>query len=168
MSTSQFLGTHQATLDTEGRIQLPTALRDEINFRQADFGLMASLDGDGSLCLRPRADWERWCRELLGAREILRQQDRRTLLTIASHSGPVKCDKQGRIRVADALLTLVGLDRSKPDRRDAVLTGAFREIRLWSAEGWEQFSDSARKSLAADLDELMGGDSAGPAPDPES
>lgn len=158
MSSSQFLGTYQATLDTEGRIQLPAALRDEINFRQTDFRLMATLDGDGSLCLRERGDWERWCRQLLEARETLRQQDRRTLLTIASHSGPVKCDKQGRIRVADGLLTLIGLDRSKSDCREAVLAGAFREIRLWSADGWEEFSDSARRTLAADLDELLRGD----------
>lgn len=155
MSSSQFLGTHPATLDAEGRIQLPTALRDEINFRQADFRLMATLDGDGSLCLRVRADWERWCRELLEARETLRERDRRTLQTVAAHSGPVKCDKQGRIRVSDALLALVGLDRSKSDRRDVILTGAFHEIRLWSAPGWEEFSGAARSSLGAGLDELL-------------
>ncbi|MFT5735087.1 MAG: division/cell wall cluster transcriptional repressor MraZ [Planctomycetota bacterium] len=155
MSTPQFLGTYPATLDAEGRIQLPAALRDEINFRQADFRLMATLEGDGSVCLRERADWERWCAQLLDARETPRQRDRRTLLTVAAHSGPVKCDKQGRIRVADGLLGLIGLDRSLVGGREAVLAGSFQEIRLWSAAGWEEFSASARQSLGADLDELM-------------
>ena len=155
MAPPNFLGTYQATLDAEGRIQLPAALRDEINFRQPDFRLMATLDGDGSVCLRERADWERWTLGLLGAREPLRQQDRRTLLTVAAHSAPAKCDKQGRVRVSDALLTVLGLDRSKANAREVVLAGAFQEIRLWSAAGWEEFSSSARRTLGADLDELL-------------
>ncbi len=155
MAPPNFLGTYQATLDTEGRIQLPAALRDEINFRQPDFRLMATLEGDGSVCLRERADWDRWTAGLLGASEPLLQQARRTLLTVAAHSAPAKCDKQGRIRVSDALLHVLGLDRSKVDTREVVLAGAFHEIRLWSAEGWEEFSSSARQSLGADLDELL-------------
>ena len=155
MASPNFLGTHQATLDAEGRIQLPTALRDEMNFRQPDFRLMATLEGDGSVCLRERADWERWTASLRSCREPLRQQDRRTLLTVAAHSAPVKCDKQGRVRVADMLLHVLGLDRSKANAREVVLAGAFHEIRLWSAAGWEKFSSSARESLGADLDELV-------------
>lgn len=161
MASPQFLGTYHATLDAEGRIQLPAALRDEINFRQPDFRLMATLDGDGSVCLRERADWERWTAGLLGAREPLRQQDRRTLLTVAAHSSPVKCDKQGRVRVSDALLRVLGLDRSQANAREVVLAGAFQEIRLWSAAGWEEFSASARDSLGSDLDELLSPDGLG-------
>lgn len=155
MAPPNFLGTYSATLDAEGRIQLPAALRDEINFRQPDFRLMATLEGDGSVCLRERADWDRWTAGLLGAREPQRQQDRRTLLTVAAHSAPAKCDKQGRVRVSDVLLGVLGLDRSKVDARDVVLTGAFHEIRLWSLAGWERFSASARKTLEADLDDLF-------------
>lgn len=155
MSSPQFLGTYHATLDGEGRIQLPSSLRDEINFRQADFRLMATLEGDGSICLRGREDWERWTGELLQDRGPQGQRDRRTLMTVAAHSAPVKCDKQGRIRVTDALLGLVGLSRGKAGAREVVLVGAFREIRLWSAGGWESFSVAARGSLAGDLDELL-------------
>lgn len=155
MASPQFLGTYQATLDAEGRIQLPAALRDEINFRQPDFRLMATLEGDGSVCLRERADWERWTANLRGVREPLRQRDRRTLLTIAAHSSPAKCDKQGRVRVPDPLLVVLGLDRSKAKAREVVLAGAFQEIRVWSAAGWEEFSASARGTLASDLDDLL-------------
>ncbi len=155
MSSPQFLGTYPATLDGEGRIQLPAALRDEINFRQADFRLMASLEGDGSVSLRGREDWERWTAGLLEERGPVSQRDRQTLMTVAAHSAPVKCDKQGRIRVADALLALLGLSRAKGGAREVVLVGAFREIRLWSAGGWEEFSASARASLSADMDELL-------------
>lgn len=161
MAPPQFLGTYHATLDAEGRIQLPAALRDEINFRQPDFRLMATLEGDGSVCLRERADWERWTAGLLGAREPLRQQDRRTLLTVAAHSAPVKCDKQGRVRVSDTLLGVLGLDRSNVDARGVVLAGAFQEIRIWSSAGWEEFSSSARESLGAGLDELLAPPEAG-------
>ena len=43
MSSPQFLGVHAATIDPEGRIQLPVQLRDEVNLRSPEFRFMASL-----------------------------------------------------------------------------------------------------------------------------
>lgn len=151
----QFLGTHAATLDAEGRIQLPAALRDELHFKQPDFQLTASLEGDGSLALRDREEWEAWTGALLSARSIPSQLDRRTLLTVAAHSSPVKCDKQGRIRVPDGLLALLGLDRAQPDQREAILVGGFHELRLWGRGRWESFAESARGALGVGLDRLL-------------
>ncbi|MEM8710727.1 MAG: hypothetical protein AAGG01_07220, partial [Planctomycetota bacterium] len=151
----RFLGIHAATLDAEGRIQLPAALRDELHFKQPDFQLTVSLEGDGSLALRDREEWEAWTDALLSARAIPTQLDRRTLLTVAAHSSPVKCDKQGRIRVPDALLALLGLDRSHPGQREVFLVGAFHELRLWSRSQWETFADSSRGALGAGLDRLL-------------
>ena len=156
MSSSLFLGTHSATIDAEGRIQLPAPLRDELNLRQPEFRFVATLDGDGSICLREREHWEGWARTLV-AEAPRDQQARATLLTIAAHSAPVKCDRQGRIRVPDALLALVGIDRRDTDSREVVLVGGFEEIRLWSPAGWEPFADRARAELGVGLDRLLGG-----------
>lgn len=154
MSSPQFIGTHAATLDQEGRIQLPAAIRDEVNVRQQDFRLMASWEPDGSLCLRTQEAWADW----MGALQRRRprdQRDRATLLTVAAHSAPVKCDKQGRIRVPDALLALLGIQRADPAGRDVVLTGAFGELRLWSPGGWLAFSEQARPALGEGIDALL-------------
>ncbi len=156
MSNSLFLGTHSATIDAEGRIQLPAPLRDELSLRQPEFRFVATLEGDGSVCLREREHWDEWARGLV-AGSPRDQQARATLLTVAAHSAPVKCDRQGRIRVPDALLALVGVDRRSAAAREVVLVGGFEEIRLWSPATWEQFADKARADLGVGLDRLLGG-----------
>ena len=154
MPSPLFLGTFSATLDGEGRLQLPAALRDEINVRSPEFRLMATLDADGSLCLRQREHFDAWIASLQAC-PVRDQRARTTLLTVASFSSPVKCDKQGRIRVPDALLKLAGLDRSSPTAREVVLAGGFSELRLWSPSAWKSFAETARKSLGPGLDALL-------------
>ena len=146
MSSPQFLGVHAATIDPEGRIQLPVQLRDEVNLRSPEFRFMASLEADGSICLRSREGFERWTERLRSA-EPRSQDARRTLLTVAAFSAPVKCDKQGRIRVPDPILRLAGVERS--DAREIVLVGGFDEIRVWSPAGWGAFAARAREGLSA-------------------
>ena len=155
MPTPQFLGTYTATLDAEGRLQLPAALRDEINVRSPEFRLMATFEADGSLCLRLKEQFDAWIAALndCPARD---QRARTTRLTVAAFSSPVKCDKQGRIRVPDALLGLVGLDRSSPASREVILAGGLSELRLWSPAAWSAFSKSARETLGDGLDALLG------------
>lgn len=150
-----FLGVHPATIDAEGRIQLPTALRDEVNVRAPEFGFVATLDGSGSVCLRVREQFDAWV-QALRARASVSQGDRRTLLTIAAHTAPVRCDKQGRVRVPDALLGLVGIDRTQKDAREVVLVGGFDEIHVWSPGGWAGWADGARTGLSEGLDRLVG------------
>ena len=113
---------------------------------------MASLEADGSICLRSREGFERWTERLRSA-EPRSQDARRTLLTVAAFSAPVKCDKQGRIRVPDPILRLAGVERS--DAREIVLVGGFDEIRVWSPAGWDAFAARAREGLSAGLDELL-------------
>ena len=153
--SSHFLGTHGATLDAEGRIQLPAPLRDELDLRRTEFRFVATLEGDGSLCLRDRSDWDRWAKGLV-ERASGDREGRATLLTIAAHSAPVKCDRQGRVRVPDALLELVGLDRRDPAAREVVVVGGFEDIRIWSPGDWGRFADRARSELGAGLDRLLG------------
>lgn len=149
----RFTGVHAATVDPEGRLQLPSALRDEVNVRAPDFGFVATLDGSGSLCLRVRERFEEWTAGLR-ARAGQAQADRRTLLTVAAHTAPVRCDKQGRIRVPDALLGLIGVTRQDKATREVVVVGGFDELHLWSPAGWEEWSAGARQGLAAGLDAL--------------
>lgn len=158
MPSPRFLGTYSATLDGEGRLQLPAALRDEINVRSPEFRLMATFEADGSLCLRQKEHFDAWI-DALQARPVRDQRARTTLHAVAAFSSPVKCDKQGRIRVPDALLALVGLDRSRPAAREVVLAGGLSELRLWSPSAWASFAESARESLGAGLDALLGGGS---------
>jgi division/cell wall cluster transcriptional repressor MraZ len=160
-SSIRLLGEHPATLDAEGRIQLPIALRDEWNLRKSDFALMANLEPDGSLCLRQREDWDSFTEDLRRS-PGLSPRARQTLLLYAAHSSPVRCDKTWRIRVPDALLELIGVDRRLEGQRDVVVVGNFDDVRLWSREGWQSFRASALDEYAAGMDELLNGIPLGP------
>src|SRR5690606_32367773 len=80
---------------------------------------------------------------------------RRVLLFLAANSAPVKLDRQGRIRVPDALLTKAGLDRGDEARRDVVVVGNFDDVRLWSPASWRAFEEAARASFDEDLEHLV-------------
>ncbi|MCP5023991.1 MAG: hypothetical protein GY930_19770 [bacterium] len=162
MSNSLLLiGEHPATLDGEGRIQLPASLRDEINPRRADFSLMANLEPDGSICLRERRNWEDFVEDLRRS-PADSARTRRTLLYLASSSAPVKCDKSGRVRIPDVLLLQVGLDRSSTVHRDVVLVGNFGDMRVWNPEGWASFREEARADYGSGIDDLIGHKRLGP------
>lgn len=160
-STPLLIGEHPATLDGEGRIQLPQALRDEWNPRREDFRLMASLEPDGGLCLRERQDWDHYVEDLRRA-PVRTARARQTLLFLAAHSAPARCDKTGRIRIPDVLLTQAGIDRGTEGRRSVVLVGNLDDLRVWSLARWEAFREEARKDYAAGLDDLMGHRPLGP------
>lgn len=152
----RFTGEYPATLDGEGRIQLPQALRDELNVRSPEFRLMANLEPDGSLCLRERAGWEAYVEELRrGPTASLRS--RRTLLFLAANSSPVKCDKQGRVRIPDPLLAHAGIDRTKPGRKELVIVGNFDDLRVWNPDRWSAFGDEALADYGPGVDALLEG-----------
>ena len=154
VSSSLYLGEFRATLDPEGRIQLPQALRDEMNVRRSDFRLMASLEPDGSVCLREREDWDRYV-DRLRRRPTASLRDRRTLLFLAANSAPVRCDKQGRVRIPDSLLQHAGIDRTKSGRKELVIVGNFEELRVFESERWGVFGREALADYAAGVDALL-------------
>ena len=151
----RFIGEHHATLDGEGRLQLPLNLRDEMNVRRADFSLMANLEPDGSICLRERGDWEAYVDRLRGAAGPS-TRNRRTLLILAAHSAPVRCDKQGRVRIPDPLLERAGIDRHQKGRKDLVLVGNFSDLRVWNLARWRAFGEEALADFGAGIDALLG------------
>ena len=149
------IGLYKATLDGEGRLQLPLGLRDEMNVRRPDFRLMANLEPDGSICLRERVDWEAHV-DFLRRAAGESNRHRRAILFFAAHSSPVRCDKQGRVRIPDSLLGSAGMDRQAKGRKELVLVGNFGDLRVWSPERWEAFGKEALEDFERGVDSLLG------------
>lgn len=152
--TNRFTGEYPATLDGEGRIQLPLALRDEMNVRSSEFRLMANLEPDGSLCLREQEGWEAYVDDLR-SRPTVSLRDRRTLLFLAANSAAVRCDKQGRIRIPDPLLAHAGIDRTKAGRKELVLVGNFDDLRVWHPDRWSAWGETALADFGPGIDALL-------------
>jgi len=151
---NRYVGEFHATLDGEGRIQMPLALRDEMNLRSPEFRLMANLEPDGSICLREREAWEHHV-TALRRRPCTSLRDRRTLLFLAANSAQVKCDKQGRVRVPDGLRAQAGIDRTQAGRKELVLVGNFDDLRVWHPDRWRAFGEEALADYGPGLDALL-------------
>ncbi|MDA1266485.1 MAG: hypothetical protein O2816_15500 [Planctomycetota bacterium] len=156
LSPTRYTGEYPATLDGEGRIQLPLVLRDEMNVRSSEFRLMANLEPDGSLCLRERDHWESYV-DALRTRPTANLRDRRTLLFLAANSAPVRCDKQGRIRIPDPLLTHAGIDRTLAGRKELIIVGNFDDLRVWQPDRWNAFGVEALADFGPGIDALIEG-----------
>ena len=154
MTKGRYIGEFRGTLDGEGRIQLPAALKDEMNVRRPEFQLMANLQPDGSLCLREGALWESYVSGLRSQAPAGMRADR-TLLFLAANSSPVRCDKLGRVRIPDNLLQLADLDRNQPGRKELVLVGNFDDLRVWAPSRWHEFREDALADYAQGLEALV-------------
>ena len=131
-----FLSEYQHTLDSKGRLILPSAFRESLQE-----GLVMTVGVDRCLTVHPQADW---ARVLEGLRN-LRTTDRRErafarVMTSSAHADEL--DKQGRVTIPARLREYAGLDR------DVAVVGADSRIELWDALSWEAYRDQAMAEFA--------------------
>ena len=104
-----FRGASKVTLDSKGRMAIPTRYRDGINARSGG-SLVATIDMDHCLLIYPLPDWEEMERRLMrlsGNNRAIRQYQRR----IVGHAAEMEMDSHGRILISKELREFAGLDR---------------------------------------------------------
>ena len=131
-----FLGEYQHTLDSKGRLILPSAFRDLLGE-----GLVMTVGVDRCLTVHPRHEWERVAEGLRN----LRTTDRRErafarVMTSSAHAEEL--DKQGRITIPARLREYASLDR------DVTVVGADSRVELWDTASWEAYRDQAMADFA--------------------
>lgn len=154
------VGEHAATLDAEGRILLPAPLRNLLNPAREEQALMATLEPEGGISLRSVEDWDRYVGTLRD-RGSDGKRRRRVVMWLAAHSARVKCDRQGRVRVPDGLLSKAGVERSEEEKREVVVVGGLEQVVLWEPERWAEFCRVTEEVLSDDLDALVHEDEGG-------
>ena len=132
-----FLGEFQHTLDSKGRLIMPSAFREPL----AE-GLVVTVGPDHCLKVHPRADWQRVLEDLRDLRTTDRNQ-RMYQRMVTSQAHPDELDKQGRVLIPPRLREYAGLDR------DVTVTGANTYIELWDAGRWAAYRDEAMVDFAA-------------------
>lgn len=132
-----FLGEYQHTLDSKGRLILPSAFREPLSE-----GLVITVSQDRCLTVHPRADWQR---VLEGLRELRStdEQQRKFLRVMTSQAHADELDKQGRITIPNRLREYAMLDR------EIAVVGADARIELWDAERWATYRDESMSEFAA-------------------
>lgn len=131
-----FLGEYQHTLDSKGRLILPSAFREQLSD-----GLVMTVGVDNCLTVHPQAEWE----NVLSGLRNLRTTDRRErmfarMMTSSAHAEEL--DKQGRVTIPARLREYGSLDR------DVTVVGADARVELWDSERWEAYRERAIAEFA--------------------
>lgn len=117
-----FQGSSALTLDTKGRINVPTRHRDAL-IEQAHGRLTITRHPDGCLLVYPRPEWERK-REQIAAFPVQARGLQRLML---GNAQDVDIDSAGRVLVAPELRVASNL------ARDVMLLGMGGHFELWDA-----------------------------------
>ena len=130
-----FRGASKITLDSKGRMAIPTRYRDEIVSRSAG-SLVATIDRDPCLLLYPLPDWEEMERRLMrlpGNKPAVRAYQRR----IVGHAADMDMDSHGRILISKELREFAGLEKQ------VMLIGQGNKFELWDESKWSQWMDES-------------------------
>ena len=129
-----FRGINNATLDSKGRMALPTRNREVVS-AAADGKVVVTIDvREACLLLYPLPEWEVVQRKLEGLSNI-NQEARLLQRLLIGHATDLEMDGNGRLLLPQMLRDYAGLEKK------VVLLGQGNKIEIWSAEHWAERRD---------------------------
>lgn len=137
-----FMGEYNHTLDTKGRLIIPSKFRETLGEK---FVVTKGLDG--CLFVYDNAGWTAF-EEKLQAMPISRKDTRMFVRHFLAGAAEVEVDKQGRALIPSKLREFAELTK------DVVLVGAAGHIEIWSKERWDALEEEAEESME-DIAERM-------------
>ncbi len=126
---ASLMGTYYHTIDTKGRLNFPTKLRDVLG---APFYVTKGLD-QPCLTVYSEMEWERLSAKVATIPEAKANQIKRWLF---SGAGTIVPDKQGRILIPQDLRQFANLEK------EVVLIGADNKAEIWDKNRWDALNDS--------------------------
>jgi MraZ protein len=140
---AMFRGRFEYTIDSKGRISIPSKFREVLNGKDSK-GLVVTNEFDGCLVAYPMDEWKVLEEKISNLPDIRKEVKLYQRFII---SGAVECqiDKQGRILIPPPLREYAGL------KREVVLVGMLTKFEIWSKEKWETISiniEEIRKALS--------------------
>ena len=140
-----FMGEYSHTIDTKGRLIIPSRFREELG---ETFVVTKGLDG----CLFVFSDEEWKAFEIkLKSLPLTNKNARQFARFFVAGATPCELDKQGRILLPATLREFAGLEK------DVVLTGMLNRIEIWSKEKWNEnnsLDDLAMDEIAEQMTDL--------------
>jgi len=129
-----FMGQFQHTIDTKGRLIIPSKFREILN---TSFVLTKGLDG--CLFVYDKDEWS-LLEQKLKTLPFTQKDARAFIRFFFSGAVETEIDKQGRILVPPHLREHAGL------QKDVVIIGVSNRAEIWSQEHWTQYNEDAALS----------------------
>ena len=125
-----FRGVAQLSLDSKGRLAVPSRYREALLVRCAG-RLVITADYDKCLLIYPQPDWEPIQQKLMGL-SSLNPRIRALQRQLTGYAEDNDMDAAGRVLISPALREFASLGKS------VVLVGQGNKFELWDKEKWEQ------------------------------
>jgi MraZ protein len=138
-----FRGSTPLSLDSKGRLAIPTRYREAFQARAAG-KLVVTADSSACLLVYAAPDWEPIQKKLMDLPSINpRVRDLQRLLV--GRASDVEMDGAGRILVPGTLRKLAGLEK------DVMLVGQGAKFELWDALRWDEHQARASVPTQDDI-----------------
>ncbi len=140
-----FLGEYQHSVDSKGRLVLPSRFRDRL-----ERGLVVTKGQERCLYVFPIDKWDQEVEQV----NNLPRTDRRSRNYARSFFGSAsdqQLDRQGRIQIPQPLREYASL------AKDVVVIGVADRVEIWYVESWDSVSGEAAEQFAG-IEEALSGD----------
>lgn len=133
-----FRGSSDHTLDTKGRIIIPSRFRDVIRAGGGDTVMITRMDR----CLYAYSV-NGWSKILDRIKDLAEKSDamRRFRRVFVGGAFECNCDKQNRVLIPPTLRDYAELDR------DIVMVGVLDHFEIWSRDNWEKENEAMEKDM---------------------
>ena len=138
-----FRGVAQLSLDSKGRLAVPSRYREALLVRCAG-RLVITADFDKCLLIYPLPDWEPIQQKLMTL-SSLNPRIRNLQRQLVGYAEDIEMDAAGRVLVSSALREFAGLEKN------VVLAGQGNKFELWDKQKWEQTLESSSSFGDGDL-----------------
>jgi len=140
-----FRGSFEHTVDSKGRVSVPSKFRDIIADRY-EGRLVLAMDYDKCLMVYPLEEWEK-LEEKIKTLSAVKQEVKDFRRFLFSSATECELDKQGRILLPSGHRDHAGI------KKNVMLVGIIDKIEIWDANAWEarntQNGDKIGEALAA-------------------
>jgi MraZ protein len=140
-----FRGSFEHSVDSKGRVSVPSKFRDIIADRY-DGRLVMAMDFDRCLTVYPLEEWEK-LEEKIKTLPMMQKEVKDFMRFFFSTATECELDKQGRILISPAHRERAGITKN------VMLVGIINKIEIWDSKAWEartsQNGDKIGEALAA-------------------
>ncbi|MFZ1343119.1 division/cell wall cluster transcriptional repressor MraZ [Thiothrix eikelboomii] len=145
-----FRGISNISIDTKGRLSMPSKYRDAILASAAGQIVITVDHVDQCLLIYPMDQWLKVEQALMSLPNLSRRV-RNMQRLILGHAAELELDVQGRVLLPAPLREYAGLDKR------VVLVGQINKFELWDADQWQQARDLWLQEARADdeADDLL-------------
>jgi MraZ protein len=138
-----FIGSYYHTLETNGRVSLPTTFRNQAKSWVATRGL------DGGLFLFPANQFAKRLTGLNEAASFTKKAQRDFARLMANEAQNVPVDKSGRVHLPNYLIAFAGLKKS------LVVVGSLEYIEIWERSKYHKYVDTLEKNAASIAEKVI-------------